>query len=615
MLVIALLPWFGGLSFGQEGGAAPDPRLPSLVPSPPYVSSEACRTCHQKEHASWHRSFHRSMTQIAKPETVAGAFDGTTVISDDLAYTVYTDGKELMAEMPDPDVMMYMVQGGRKIPLEKIPRAKRPVVMTTGSHHYQTYWVASERYQGLLQTLPLVYLIKDKRWVPREEAFIRGPADRGRMVTQWNHHCIRCHSTAGNPGLDEKGMLKSRVAELGIACEACHGPGQAHVLRQQALAKDPKPKGSEDPDTTVVNPARLDHRRSSMVCGQCHGLYVTRDEYAMRFAREGVLFRPGEDLNKTRYYMQHPHSNPTPASRADLQRNPKFYSDRWWGDGTILGAGREYTGLMASACYKKGEISCVSCHSMHRSDPDDQLKQGADTAQACVGCHHEPKFNAAISTHTFHSANSEGSNCLNCHMPYTSYALLKAIRSHQISSPKVEASARFGTPNACNLCHLDKTLAWAQRNLVKQYGHKQIELTVEQRDVAASILWLLKGNAAQRVIAAWHTGWEPAQRASGNDWLAPFSARLLGDPYGVIRYVAARSLKSLPGFSDFSYDFLGKSNYLSACVAKATQVWESRPAPEKRGDALLLDAEGRVEVSKLEQFLRDRDEQSITIQE
>jgi hypothetical protein len=47
----------------------------------------------------------------------------------------YTDGKELMAEMPDPDVMMYMVQGGRKIPLEKIPRVKRPVVMSTGSHH------------------------------------------------------------------------------------------------------------------------------------------------------------------------------------------------------------------------------------------------------------------------------------------------------------------------------------------------------------------------------------------------------------------------------------------------------------------------------------------------
>src|ERR1043165_6742162 len=153
MLVIVLLVWLRGASFGQEGLAVPDPRLPSLVPSPPYVSSEACKSCHQKEHASWHRSFHRTMTQAARPETVAGTFDGTTVISDDFAYTVYTDGKELMAEMPDPDVMMYMVQGGRKIPLEKIPRVKRPVVMATGSHHYQTYWVASERYEGLLQTL------------------------------------------------------------------------------------------------------------------------------------------------------------------------------------------------------------------------------------------------------------------------------------------------------------------------------------------------------------------------------------------------------------------------------------------------------------------------------
>jgi len=389
------------------------------------------------------------------------------------------------------------------------------------------------------------------------------------------------------------------------------------VLRQQALAKDPKPKNSEDKDTTIVNPARLDHVRSSMVCGQCHGVYVTRDEYAMRFAREGSLFRPGEDLNKTRYYMQHPNSNPTPASRADLQHNPKFYRDRWWGDGTILGGGREYTALMSSACYEKGQISCVSCHSMHRSDPDDQLKPGVDTAKACTGCHQEPKYNAEIASHTFHPSNSEGSNCLNCHMPYTSYALFKAIRSHQITSPKIEASARFGTPNACNLCHLDKTLDWAQQNLIKRYGRKEIELTAEQRNVAASLLWLLKGNSAQRVIAAWHIGWEPAQRASGKDWLAPFTAQLLKDPYGVVRYVVARSLKKLPGLSDFSYDFLGKPDYLSASVARATQVWENGPlpVPENRDDILLLDIEGCVQLPKLEQFLRERDDQSITIQE
>src|SRR5437867_4685634 len=38
----------------------------------PYVSSAACRACHPQQYASWHRSFHRTMTQVASPESVRG---------------------------------------------------------------------------------------------------------------------------------------------------------------------------------------------------------------------------------------------------------------------------------------------------------------------------------------------------------------------------------------------------------------------------------------------------------------------------------------------------------------------------------------------------------------
>jgi hypothetical protein len=40
---------------------------------------------------------------------------------------------------------MYVVQGGKKLALQDVPRVRASVVMTTGSHHYQTYWVASGR--------------------------------------------------------------------------------------------------------------------------------------------------------------------------------------------------------------------------------------------------------------------------------------------------------------------------------------------------------------------------------------------------------------------------------------------------------------------------------------
>ena len=51
---------------------------PIQVPGDGYVSSETCRACHPSQYASWHGSYHRTMTQIATPETIAASFDGVT---------------------------------------------------------------------------------------------------------------------------------------------------------------------------------------------------------------------------------------------------------------------------------------------------------------------------------------------------------------------------------------------------------------------------------------------------------------------------------------------------------------------------------------------------------
>src|SRR5688572_19998341 len=44
-------------------------KLPAENRGDGYVRSETCRSCHPDQHASWHRTFHRSMTQHAAPET------------------------------------------------------------------------------------------------------------------------------------------------------------------------------------------------------------------------------------------------------------------------------------------------------------------------------------------------------------------------------------------------------------------------------------------------------------------------------------------------------------------------------------------------------------------
>ena len=106
---------------------------------------------------------------------------------------------------------------------------ERPVVMMTGSHSFQGYWVPSTQGLTLIQ-LPWIYNIQDKRWMPSQDAFIR-PPDGPKRVAVWNENCIQCHALGGNPNeIDGSGLLMSRVSEMGISCEACHGPGAKHAV-------------------------------------------------------------------------------------------------------------------------------------------------------------------------------------------------------------------------------------------------------------------------------------------------------------------------------------------------------------------------------------------------
>ncbi|GIS60821.1 MAG: hypothetical protein CM1200mP2_30460 [Planctomycetaceae bacterium] len=51
--------------------------------------------------------------------------------------------------------------------------------------------------------------------------------------------------------------------------------------------------GSADP--TIVNPARLDHRGASRVCGQCHSTFLSPDQ--QDYLANGYRYRPGDDLS------------------------------------------------------------------------------------------------------------------------------------------------------------------------------------------------------------------------------------------------------------------------------------------------------------------------------
>jgi hypothetical protein len=112
--------------------------------------------------------------------------------------------------------------------------------------------------------------------------------------------CFSCHSTGPISLADDQAI---RPLELGVRCEACHGPGAAH-------ARNPS-------QTHVVNPARLSADDLNALCGNCHRMPAGRED--------------------------------TP----DL-RNP-------WN------ARHQPLLLAASACFQKsqGQLSCLTCHSPH----------------------------------------------------------------------------------------------------------------------------------------------------------------------------------------------------------------------------------------------------------
>jgi len=575
---------------------------PISVKSGGYIGSESCQACHPGNYHSWHESFHRTMTQVPNRHTVTGTFEGS-LTSDGLEYRLHQDG----------DRFTVSVAGGEP----------RQVVLSTGSHHMQAYWLAPSGPGRRLGLLPFIFLHEEQRWVPRVAAFLQPPRHNGGVDESgmWNANCERCHATQGRPRVTAPDVMDTQVAEFGIACEACHGPGEEHVSLHRNPWRRYLQRTDDEPDPSIVNPRRLPHDLASETCGQCHSVWIfNSDQTAENWNEHGFSFRPGGDLSKTRFIQRRDHMGEGDPERSSQQAvTPDYW---FWSDGMIRVSGREFNGLIESPCYQKGELSCLSCHSMHtRGDAsaiakwaDDQLAPGMHGDQACLQCH--DSIGSRLAEHTHHAPASDGSRCYNCHMTYTTFGLLKAIRSHEISTPDVAASLATGRPNACNQCHLDKTLGWSAEHLAQWYGIAAPELGELERSLAASVLWTLRGDAGQRALMAWSFGWQPAQRASGEGWMAPFVAVLLDDPYDAVRFMAGRSLRSLPGFKNYPYDFLASRERRMTARDGVLKLWGERGNLRGRTEsALLMEPGGALRLDELNRLIQQRDNRPVMLLE
>ncbi len=620
-----------------------------------YTGSRSCQTCHPDAYATWKQSYHRTMTQRATPDTVVAPWTGT-LSAGGVSWWLVRDGDRFLVDAPVPGT-----DGSASADRERLP-----VVMTTGSHHMQLYWLplpwadaeampeakqAYERHcggcheagdaarlvegglmpqelarglrvashpalelddgararilsylgrvqvRGRLQQFPFAWFIREQRWVHEEDTFLQPPDDlpgHADWEQTWSEACDQCHSVGPTAEWFADGSpTKAHVAELGIACEACHGPARDHAdaMREPVSRYAARVGATEAPH--IVNPADLPADRSIAVCAQCHGELVRSEGH-------GTPFPVGETLQPWARVVPYVEAPPYPEWLQDtVDDDPLLMASAFWRDGTIRVAGRDSNGLLASAC-AKGGLTCITCHDLHGGSRDDQLRDGMRGDAACVSCH-EPEASAGTA-HTHHGADSAGSRCMNCHMPHTTLGLLTAMRAHRIDSPDAMRTHRTGRPDACTLCHLDKPLSWTAGKLADWYGHEVPPIAGDVRSTA--IDRLLRGDAAQRAVYAWHLGWEPALQASGRQWVPGVLAQALDDPYSAVRAIAGESLRRHEGYADLDYDYTAPAEARQEVMRRVVERWE---ASEPQGSPeVFMDDDGLdMDLVRLMQTVRD----------
>ena len=185
-----------------------------------YVGSKECRECHQREHRTWHASYHRRMTQKAGPDSIVGDFSAQV-----LTNAAYVNAGEIRRN-GDEFLFRYLKEQGR----ERQGDDWKRISLTTGSHHMQAYWFPTGR-GNTMDMMPFMHIRESGQWVPREAAFLMPPDEMFHPeLGRWNEICMDCHTTGGQKRASlETRTHDSRAGELGISCEACHGPGENHA--------------------------------------------------------------------------------------------------------------------------------------------------------------------------------------------------------------------------------------------------------------------------------------------------------------------------------------------------------------------------------------------------
>jgi hypothetical protein len=520
-----------------------------------WVGSAVCAECHQDRHASWSRTFHRTMTQPANSDSVVGRFDGQPIaLNGGAVRPVARDGGYFF-EYLDPN-------DGRLLGAIAIEK-------TVGSHRYQQYLGKAANGGDNHYRLELLWHLAEQRWVPVTSAFFGPDGERfDAHFTAWDQNCIFCHNLGPEPRIQNFDALRARaaagervsfpdearyaaqVAELGVSCENCHAPGAAHVAANRSWWRRTQLAMSGAVDPTIVNPSRIDAARSSEICAACHAQRVPASlDLVETWLDRGPTYRAGAVLAE--------HVTPVSIETPGPANDPHLYRLRFWADGVPRLTAYEYQGFAASRCATEDQsLRCITCHSMHAGNPAGMQTDRQSGDQPCEKCH-APIASDPVA-HSGHATTQ--SACVDCHMPKVVYGVMAIHRSHQIEVPNLAALDVGSRPDACSACHLD----WDAKRIA---GESQGDGIPQQLKL------LYAGDPVARAIAAERYGMRVAALSDAQKHAALRALNSsLSDPYAAVRRFAWRSMTALN-------DSLVPKPLDSAALARFDYAQPAQPSP------------------------------------
>lgn len=311
---------------------------------------------------------------------------------------------------------------------------KEDIALTYGSKWKQRYF---KKVGDDFFVLPAQWDVTHKLWRPY---FVKNGTDwwasfypPDNMQRPTGPLCDGCHSV--NYNIETK-----QVTEWNVGCEKCHGPGSDHVEHQGR--------------PSIINPAKLSYVQASDTCIQCHsqGQPLT-NPIKGKYYDWPVGFSMGKQL--VDFWKLEDHK----LGELSFTHFP---------DGTAHKNRMQGNDFVQSLMYTRG-VTCTSCHDPHGSNNNAMLIK--PVGQICSTCHGPNTQNGphapTIEAHTHHAADSAGSECVACHMPKIEQTIADvSVRAHTFKFIMPAASEALKIPNACNLCHADKTPAWATDKLM-----------------------------------------------------------------------------------------------------------------------------------------------------